>query len=798
MKKFAGDITRLKSAGPPEIIKGNLWPPEFATFKYDRFYEGAMEKLKAKTARGESLVKQSLGSSIQHHKIPAINTLEGITLQEVVEKVNMIHSGKVMFASIVRPPVHTVGVSLLIEDIDCNRMMLSVDNFLKEGEKAEDVFTVGTHIAVLEPYMKYSRDDPKNGALMLRCDHPCGIILYATKREWLQARGILPSESPTTLSIEALKKKGNDAFARADFKKAEEMYTHAISECKLYPTSDGSGSQPTTGVDSTLLVTILSNRAQCHFLLENYEMCITDSQQALSLNPDHHKSKYRLGKGYLYSQQPEKTLSLFGGSAAERSADIGVLVRDAKRAMNEKNGVYDLLALKNEVTKSKGFVNGSHADYVHPSLQIGPVPGKGRGITTLTFLPKDTIIVACKAFEYCHQDPENSEIVARKPVESYYRSPLPQTLLTKVAAKVYHVSPARRGCFFDLADGRTSTDIDFSVPLIAKMAGGAGSGIQEVADENIDMERAKNICAYNQFAAMDSSITSTLEKVRWQSTLTKQPTQSDLEKFESKERNGSGMWLLPSYFNHSCCPNVTHDTYGDFMVMRTATDVEPNVELCISYVAINMSHEERAYSLNQWKSGAGFTCVCSRCGYDEANPEFSKLESLFLARYREGVELMGCGGLSTNEAMERALSSEMRNLVGSCLASAPTTNRIMLFFLHDLELAAHRDTGRYTQALQTAEKQLGLLRGGVTVGQLLVVQTYLIMVGLKYHTDDHTGAENLLRCAYTAAYPWATTRSELRMLCEVYSITLPPDAIPMEKILIKSFLHELVCRVVTE
>ena len=40
----------------------------------------------------------------------------------------------------------------------------------------------------------------------------------------------------------------------------------------------------------------------------------------------------------------------------------------------------------------------------------------------------------------------------------------------------------------------------------------------------------------------------------------------------------TGLWILPSLFNHSCIPNCAYHAVGDFMFVVTTLSVQPGDE----------------------------------------------------------------------------------------------------------------------------------------------------------------------------------------------------------------------------
>lgn len=81
-----------------------------------------------------------------------------------------------------------------------------------------------------------------------------------------------------------------------------------------------------------------------------------------------------------------------------------------------------------------------------------------------------------------------------------------------------------------------------------------------------------------------------------------------------------GLWLVASFFNHSCQPNCIH--YGDInaqqatddcftaLVIRTVRDIAQGEELTLTYIELASDVQGRQDVLH---NHYGFACQCSRC-----------------------------------------------------------------------------------------------------------------------------------------------------------------------------------------
>ena len=77
-----------------------------------------------------------------------------------------------------------------------------------------------------------------------------------------------------------------------------------------------------------------------------------------------------------------------------------------------------------------------------------------------------------------------------------------------------------------------------------------------------------------------------------------------------------GFWLVPSFINHSCIPNVVKLFIDDICIIRTITDISEGDEIFCSYVPLDTfpSVESRRKFLE-------FKCNCKVCKF-ETNPDF--------------------------------------------------------------------------------------------------------------------------------------------------------------------------------
>ncbi|KAF8457114.1 hypothetical protein BDZ91DRAFT_685856 [Kalaharituber pfeilii] len=87
------------------------------------------------------------------------------------------------------------------------------------------------------------------------------------------------------------------------------------------------------------------------------------------------------------------------------------------------------------------------------------------------------------------------------------------------------------------------------------------------------------------------------------------PVQPKDDKFKD-----AGLWILPSFINHSCWGNVQRSFIGDVMIVRACMPIAAGEQITFSYAPLlsdnNSLLEERQKRLRR---GWGFTCNCRYC-----------------------------------------------------------------------------------------------------------------------------------------------------------------------------------------
>ncbi|KAL3823959.1 hypothetical protein ACJIZ3_019988 [Penstemon smallii] len=171
--------------------------------------------------------------------------------------------------------------------------------------------------------------------------------------------------------------------------------------------------------------------------------------------------------------------------------------------------------------------------------------------------------------------------------------------------------------------------------------------------EDEDSMEVPNIESFRPEAEMNSGISS--EKLDVSKMLSILDVNSILEhSISSKvlgknvDYQGVGLWVLASFINHSCDPNVRRLHVGDYVVIHASRDVKAGEELNIAYFNVLSPLEDRIEMAKNW----GFSCKCRRCKFEDNlcfKQEMREIETTL----RNGVVDMGSVVYRLEEGLRR-------------------------------------------------------------------------------------------------------------------------------------------------
>jgi tetratricopeptide (TPR) repeat protein len=134
----------------------------------------------------------------------------------------------------------------------------------------------------------------------------------------------------------------------------------------------------------------------------------------------------------------------------------------------------------------------------------------------------------------------------------------------------------------------------------------AGSSIdrnKKLHEAIIDVDRVEAIQAYNSFVSQEILPMGNIETL--------------------SEKNNSGLWIFPSYFNHSCIANTKRMFLADIMLIYASRDLEQDEEITISYLGMENYSKRKEIC-----EAFGFTCKCQLCQLDKKDEQLLNREAI--------------------------------------------------------------------------------------------------------------------------------------------------------------------------
>uniref|UniRef100_A0A7S4SS27 SET domain-containing protein n=1 Tax=Alexandrium monilatum TaxID=311494 RepID=A0A7S4SS27_9DINO len=249
-------------------------------------------------------------------------------------------------------------------------------------------------------------------------------------------------------------------------------------------------------------------------------------------------------------------------------------------------------------------------DFCHAAVRLAPVADRGRGLVLTAPVPAGALLLACR------------------PLALAPRADLQQALVKRLQ----RCPEADYNRFLCLYEGGQSGERALPASADVEALRGQEKPDADLASpRKVDAKRVERVIRFNAIA---------------RDSLDEHGTAEEAEE--------CGLWLLPSFLNHSCRPNAQLTFLGEWLVCRSAWDLQEGQELRVAYVStFQPLHVRRPRLLDDF----GFECCCERCVIEEllllpdlARPMLQKLDTLV-----DGID--GMNLKETVEAFEKLVTT---------------------------------------------------------------------------------------------------------------------------------------------
>uniref|UniRef100_A0AC35FV44 Uncharacterized protein n=1 Tax=Panagrolaimus sp. PS1159 TaxID=55785 RepID=A0AC35FV44_9BILA len=285
-------------------------------------------------------------------KLP-LEDLKPINLRDM--KVPMVHKGQYLVCQIIAPPVATIAVNILIQDLNDDVVEeMALYNFRYKFDDIDGV-NHGDILIIKEPSLQY---DTKSEIPLIRVDSPSDVIFVdPCDEKFLSKIGAMKWSEPMSKDAEFWREKANECFKKGEYKKAIFLYDRAI-RCNE---------------DNPVLY---SNKAEACLQISAFYEADKAAKLALEKGGDRKKALSRMGRAAYGMRQWENAVKRFTEIVNEFSDSNAKeqLKRATARLNAEKTGISDFKAMYLESKKVNPNVDVS--DYKGP-IEIANIPGKG-------------------------------------------------------------------------------------------------------------------------------------------------------------------------------------------------------------------------------------------------------------------------------------------------------------------------------------------------------------------------------------------------------------------------------------
>jgi len=403
--------------------------------------------------------------------------------------------------------------------------------------------------------MKYStQEDMWN----IRVDSPTDVIFVDEMDDVLKNT---PWRNQFTDQFEDMKKKGDSAFTSMNYNEALKYYNRAI-KIKHDPS-------------------INLNKAATLFQLERISEAYNAAKKAHENGANQQKTLYWLANAaYRMSRWnvAEEHFTKLVKMHPDNTEFAEELARCQHRLQEFRHGKYNFVKLYTDTIKNK-HQRMDIADYIGPIKvgEIGPMKsnGKSKGILATENIKKGTLLIGSKAFSYVDEDLERDKLTV-----------VTANLIANRVEGHAHSMNIIQTCL------KLKDNPDKSEQLYALYAGEDEDRRKAIPEGIVDAARVAKICSFNAFG-----IGGTFDRRTG---------------CEAKPYVFTGLWIMPSFINHSCLPNAIYRYYGDFMAITALKDIKAGEEITIAYAPTEFSFEERNVICNSFN----FTCLCGLCRID--------------------------------------------------------------------------------------------------------------------------------------------------------------------------------------
>ncbi|KAK7317970.1 hypothetical protein RJT34_02641 [Clitoria ternatea] len=383
--------------------------------------------------------------------------------------------------------------------------------------------------------------------------------------------------------LQQLRSKATELFLREEWKDSIDAYSHFITLCtqkteKTSQTHTHSDPNHLQKLRRSLCIA-LCNRAEARSKLKDFHSALQDCNHALALDASHSKTLLCKGKILLCLNRYSMAMECF------RTAMLDPQNSECSNEYLEKCKKLEFLSRTGSLDLSDWVSSGFRGKAPELAEYIGGVQIKkseisGRGLFATRNIDAGSLILVTKAIAM-----ERSILGGIDPSEEAQLA-MWKNFIDKVSDFV-RKCPKTRG-------------------LIGKLSNGENEEELEVVD--VDLFRPESV---ENVKLCDEVDMGKLLAILDVNSLTEDAVSANVLR-RNNDCYGVGLWLLPAFINHSCCPNARRLHVGDYLIVHASKDLKAGEEITFAYLDPLCPLSKRKEMSMTW----GIHCKCKRCRFE--------------------------------------------------------------------------------------------------------------------------------------------------------------------------------------
>ena len=383
--------------------------------------------------------------------------------------------------------------------------------------------------------------------------------------------------------MQNLRSKATELFIREEWTNAIETYSHFITLCTHHLSLPHPNPLHHQKLHKSLCIS-LCNRAEAKSKLREFNSALEDCDHALQIDATHFKSLVCKGKILLCLNRYSLALNCFKTAMLDNQASgncemlVGFVEKCKKFEFLSRSGTMDL---------SDWVLSGFPGKAPELAEFIGAVEIRkseisGRGVFATKNVDAGSLILVTKAVAM------ERSILGGKDLSEDTQLVMWKNFIDKVVDFVKKCHKIKN--------------------LIGKLSIGENEDELDVPD--VDLFRPENVGEVNSSEDVEIDMVKLLAVLDVNS-LTEDAVSANVLR-KNNDCYGVGLWLLPSFINHSCCPNARRLHVGDYLIVHASRDLKAGEEITFAYLDPLSPLNKRKELSVTW----GIHCKCKRCKFE--------------------------------------------------------------------------------------------------------------------------------------------------------------------------------------